>query len=350
MGGTAIIRFYDLVQTPDPARDAARRKDKTLSLPEMGSPTPGSVPADSQEPSGRVEPFYPRAREEVARIVEAATAGQPFEVGALRRAVTDLIESLAREDGLLVQATVRSESHLDLPVHMVNVSILAVKIGQGIGHGEEDLQRLALAACLHDVGMLSVPRPILEKPGVLTPDEFAIVREHPERGYRMLQGLGPEFDWLATVALHEHERQDGSGYPQGLKGDQIHEYAKIVGLADVYESLTHVRSYQKTRVPFEAVREIMTINRHLFLDRTLRGLIQGLSTFPVGSLVCLSTKEIARVVATKPAYPLRPVVEVLTDPHGVRLASPRRVDLTQISVMYITDSATKPEASGSGAV
>jgi HD-GYP domain-containing protein (c-di-GMP phosphodiesterase class II) len=221
---------------------------------------------------------------------------------------------------------------------MVNVAILAIKIGQGIGYAEDDLRRLALAACLHDVGTTKVSRRILEKPGVLAPEELALIRQHPEQGFRMLQVLGPEFEWVATVALHEHERQDGSGYPHGLKGDQIHEYAKIVGLADVYEALTHERPYKKMRVPLDAVKEIVTTNRHMFPPQIMKGMIQGLSTFPVGSLVRLNSREIVRVVATNPAFPMRPVVEIITGPTGERLASPRRVDLAHNSLVYITDS------------
>jgi len=231
---------------------------------------------------------------------------------------------------------------------MVNVAILAVKIGQGIGYGEADLTRLALAACLHDVGTTTVPRHILEKPGALSPEELAIIRQRPEKGFRMLQLLGPEFDWVGVVALQHHERDDGSGYPQGLKGDQIHEYAKVVGLADVYESLTHPRPFQKRRVPLDAVKEIMTTNRHMFPTPILKGLIQGLSTFPVGSLVRLNSRETARVVATNPAFPMRPVVEVLTGPRGERLPSPRRVDLSQNSLVYITDSASDGGSGKSG--
>jgi HD-GYP domain-containing protein (c-di-GMP phosphodiesterase class II) len=253
--------------------------------------------------------------------------------------VTRLVSSLAAGDALLAQALEAGEGHLDLPTHMVNVAILAIKIGQGIGYGEGDLERLALAACLHDVGMVTVPRRILEKPGALAPEELAQVRQHPEQGFQMLQALGPEFQWLATVALQEQEREDGSGYPRGLKGGEIHEYAKIVGLADMYESLTHARPHKKMRVPFDAVKEIMTTERGKFPNLILKGLIQGLSTFPVGSLVRMNSKEVARVVATNPAFPLRPVVEIVTGPTGERPLSTRRVDLAQNSLLYIIESA-----------
>jgi len=323
-----------------------------------GTPT-GSKDAVAASPKGRsgssaplvdVKALYQGTKQAIARLVEALGAGESADLGALQAGIASLVKLLGQhESELLVQVLEGKETHFDLAGHMLNVAILAIKIGQGVGYGEEELQRLALAACLHDVGAVSVPHQLLEKSGDLTPDELAIMRQHPEKGFRMLQTLSPEFNWLALVALHEQEREDGSGYPQGLKGDQISEYAKIIGLADVYESLTHGRVNQKRRVPFDAVKEIVGANRHMFPHRMLKGLIQGLSTFPLGSLVQLNSKEIARVVATNPASPLRPVVEVLTNPQGERLDSTRRVDLAQNSLLYITDAASSDAGTGSEA-
>jgi HD-GYP domain-containing protein (c-di-GMP phosphodiesterase class II) len=307
------------------------------------SPAAPKVAPPAAETSPREEDRYQGARQEVARAVEAAARGRLVALDALEAVAQGLVESLASGDALLARALMGGESHLDLPTHMVNVAILAVKIGQGIGYNPEELRRLALAACLHDVGMITVPRAILEKYGALSQDELALLRHHPERSFQMLQALGPEYRWLATVALQEQEREDGSGYPQGLTGEQIHPYAKIIGLADMYESLTHARPHQQLRVPFEAVKEIMSADRRKFPNQILKGLIQGLSTFPVGSLVRLNSKEIARVVATNPAFPLRPVVEVLTGPTGDPVSTRRRVDLAQNSLMYITDAASAEE-------
>ncbi|HXZ44599.1 MAG TPA: HD-GYP domain-containing protein, partial [archaeon] len=338
----ATVQAFSHPPTSGQLGPSAGRGDATETLHGPEAPTPLTARAN-------VELLYRKARQELAQIVAALSEEEACELGAMQRLVADMIESLEHEDELLIQVLQRRATSLDLPLHMIDVAVLAVKIGQGVGYGEKDLQRLALAACLHDVGLVGIPTHILEKSSALAPDELAILHTHPEKGSRMLRAFGAEFDWLATVASHEHEREDGSGYPLGLKGDQIHEYAKIIGLADVYESMTHARSRQRTRVPFDAVREIMTANRHMFLDRILKGLIQGLSTFPVGTLVRLNSKETARVVATNPAFPLRPVVEILTDPQGERLAPVRRVDLAQNSLLYITDAAPNDVEGDSGA-
>jgi HD-GYP domain-containing protein (c-di-GMP phosphodiesterase class II) len=282
-------------------------------------------------------------KQEVGRILEAAAAGNAFQVTTLQRIVAGVAASVLEGDDLLVQALVGNDGpDYDISRHLVNTTIFAIKIGQGAGCKTEELPWLGLAACLHDVGMVIVPEGILDKAGPLTPEELILVRQHPEKGFRILQKLGAEFEWLANVALQEHEREDGSGYPSGLKGDEIHEYAKIVGLADAYESLTHVRPYRGKRSAFDAVKELITVQRPRFPDRGLRGLIRGLSTFPVGSHVRLNSLEIALIVATNPAFPLRPIIEVVVGPRGERLQPPRRVDLSTNTLLYVTEACLAP--------
>jgi HD-GYP domain-containing protein (c-di-GMP phosphodiesterase class II) len=331
-----------LVRKPDAPSDEEKRETplsfaRMRSLMERSPIPPAGAPAEVAG-TDLSEALYRLAQQEVARILEAASGWKPFEVGTLRRVVLGMVNALAAGDDLLVQALDEGETYLDLPRHMVNVAIFAIKIGQGTDCREDELPKLGLAACLHDLGMVIVPRRILEKPESLSADEIALLRQHPERGFRILEALGPEYDWLAKVALQEHEREDGSGYPWGLKGDAIHEFARIVGIADVYEALTHTRPYQKRRVPYDVVKEIINAERRRFSDRVLKGLIRGLSTFPVGSLVRLNSLEVARIVATNPAFPLRPVVEVIQGPRGDRLPQPRRVDLATNTLLYITDT------------
>ena len=283
-------------------------------------------------------PQYQVAQQEVGRILEAAVQESSFGVGRLQQVAVDLAKSLADGDELLLQALEPAETHLDLPRHMVNTAIFAIKIGQGAGHAPEELPLVGLAACLHDVGMIIVPRQLLEKQGGLTPEELDVVRRHPEKGFRILQALGDEYLWLANVALHEHEREDGSGYPQGLKEGESSKYANLVGLADTYEALTHPRANRAMRGAFDIMKELITTERTRFPALLLKGLICGLSTFPVGSRVRLNSMETARVVATNPASPLRPVVEIIVGSNGQRVQQPRRVDLSTNALLYVVES------------
>ncbi|RPI09321.1 MAG: HD domain-containing protein, partial [Zetaproteobacteria bacterium] len=265
-GGT-ISRPSDLPRNPARGTPSAS-PEASLSIGEVGStqgdgrrPVTGATP----EPVDRLDAVsFALAKRELDRILESAAAGQAFVLDELQGIVGNMAKSVASGDALLVQALSDDRTTYDLSHHMVNTAIFAIKIGQGGGCRAEELPWLGLAACLHDVGMSTVPRPILEKPGPLTADETTLVRRHPESGFRILQRLGSEFEWLANVALQEHEREDGSGYPRGLKGNEIHEYAKIVGLADAYESLTHFRPHRNKRGAFDAVKELITVQRAKF--------------------------------------------------------------------------------------
>lgn len=277
------------------------------------------------------------AIQEVGRLYQAAADGAAVRIAHLQRIMATLATEVLAGDDLLLKALEPGESQLDRARHMVNCAIVAVKIGQGAGTRADELPWLALAGSLHDIGMVIVPARILNKPSALTSEERDLVRMHPDKGFRLLQGLGPEHERLANVVLQHHEREDGSGYPRGLSGDEIHEWAKIIGLADIYEALTHPRPYRpQPRSPLEVTIEIINTERHRFPGHLLKGFIQGLSTFPVGSIVRLNTSELARVAATNPAFPLRPVVEVITDSKGEKIEPPRRVDLSTHSLLYIT--------------
>lgn len=341
-GGLAIVRPSDPFRKSVPDTPHAAR-ETSPAIAAGSAQGPGKPTADLQTPAplGESEAaHYASVKQEVSRILGAVAAGTAFRIESLQPLVADMAVSILKGDTLLVHALTEDDAAYDLPRHMTNTAIFAIKIGQGAGCRAEELPWLGLAACIHDVGMTVVPRRIIDKPGALTADETALVRRHPDEGFRLLQKLGAEFEWLANVALQEHERDDGSGYPRGLRGEEVHEYAKIVGLADAYESLTHSRPYRNRRSAFDAVKELITVQRAKFPDRALKGLIRGLSTFPVGSHVRLNTMEIARIVATNPAFPLRPVIEIVAGTRGERLDPPRRVDLSANTLLYVTEACS----------
>jgi len=139
--------------------------------------------------------------------------------------------------------------------HAVNTCCYAAALGNGVDLGHEDLLDLSLAAFLHDVGKLKVPRAILEKPSSLTPREWAKLRPHPKWSVQLLEGNGLKWSVERTILQH-HERLDGSGYPWGLRGAQIHPLSRMIALADAYDALTSERPYRPRFSPYKALRVI----------------------------------------------------------------------------------------------
>ncbi|MFQ5848663.1 MAG: HD-GYP domain-containing protein [Candidatus Methylomirabilales bacterium] len=278
-----------------------------------------------------------RAVEIVGEILRAVRANAPFSISGAEDAAELLLQNLQAGDALMVHLFSGGGPAADPTREAVHVCIVSVKLGMELGYTGEELRQLGLAALLHDVGMARLPADLVEKEGPLNPVERATLGRHPEEGVQVIRALGPKYSWLAEVIFQIHERVDGSGYPQVLKGAEIHEFAQVVGLAEVYESLVHRRPYRQRLSPLEALKEILHRERSAFRDRVLKALIQALTPYPVGSLVRLNTGEIGRVVAKDTARPLRPVVAVLVQ-SGKRLENPVVVDLSQSPLLNVQDS------------
>jgi putative nucleotidyltransferase with HDIG domain len=167
-----------------------------------------------------------------------------------------LLESRSGRNVLIASLikTLRRQSHETLQ-HTQRVRRLCIELGRAAGLSDSQMDELTLMAALHDIGKIAVPAEILLKTGMLTPKEWKTVAKHPEVGYRIVQS----FNALARIAdavLAHHERWDGSGYPQGLKGGEIPLIARIFAIADAYDVMTQGRPYEPPLPAEHAVREI----------------------------------------------------------------------------------------------
>jgi HD-GYP domain-containing protein (c-di-GMP phosphodiesterase class II) len=139
--------------------------------------------------------------------------------------------------------------------HSERVARASVMIGRRIAMSDERLQTLEYAGTLHDVGKLGVPTTVLQKSGKLTDDEFDAIKLHPTRGHDIVREIR-FLDEALDGIYHHHERMDGRGYPSGLKGDQIPEFARVISVADAFDSMTSTRSYRSARSVEEALLEL----------------------------------------------------------------------------------------------
>ena len=139
--------------------------------------------------------------------------------------------------------------------HIDRIFGYTLLLGRGLGLGEERAQEIACASMLHDIGKLTIPHSILEKPGALTPEEWLVMQRHPMEGVEMLKP-SPTFDLAREIVRWHHERWDGSGYPDGLRGKEIPPSAAIVAVADVYDALTSRRAYKAAWEAGHAIEEL----------------------------------------------------------------------------------------------
>jgi HD-GYP domain-containing protein (c-di-GMP phosphodiesterase class II) len=303
---------------------------------------------------GEVDSIY----REMQQFVETFLASVAGDGIADLRPARDLIGSVIGKDGAL-DALYRkaiysgaAPEEWDLTsavvVHSANVAVYALMLGKGLGYDIPRLQGLGLAALVHDVGMVSLPPEIFAKEHLDETDRSGL-RQHPLKGRDYLLRLGEEDRWLAEVVAQEHEREDGSGYPNSLRGKEIREQAKIIGLVDTYAGLTRSRPNRRGLPPFEAVKQITQTDRAKFHPTILRAMLHELSAFPVGSLVRLNSGTVGQVVETLEAYPLRPLIRPLYDAaqrpiEGNRTLALRDNPILHISGVVYPEDLQPPEA------
>jgi len=197
--------------------------------------------------------------------------------------------------------------------HSINVSILAVLLGKHLGLDKPTLLKLGLAGMYHDVGKARIPESILNKPGKLTPAEFQAMKAHPLEGYNVMKGqadLDPEI--LRAVVEH-HERHDGSGYPRGVRGEDISRFSRIISVVDVYDALTSRRVYKGAMAPAKALGMMYQWRDKDFPHNAIENFIRCVGVFPVGSFVRLSGGEFGIVASTNPVRPTKPEIKVVLD-------------------------------------
>jgi HD-GYP domain-containing protein (c-di-GMP phosphodiesterase class II) len=201
----------------------------------------------------------------LSKLDNEVRSGQNANLLASKRPLYDLVDEIVCNNKNLVGITdVRLRKDY-IYGHSVNVSIIAVKIGILMGYNQLKLADLAVGALFHDLGMTKIPLEILDKTSGLTDDEVKLIHAHPEEGYNILkqnQGISAS---SAHVAYQHHERYNGTGYPRGMAGDAIHEFARIAAVADVYDSMTTERLYRHAKEPVETMNFIRA-NRGIEFD------------------------------------------------------------------------------------
>lgn len=222
--------------------------------------------------------------------------------------------------------------------HSLNVMIYSVQIGIHKGYGEKDLENLGLGALLHDVGKLLVPLEVLNKETKLSDEEFSMIKEHAELGFGMLRKNYEIPLIVSHCAYQHHEHIDGRGYPRGLVGDKIHEYARIMAIADVFDAVTSDRKYRKAMLPHEGMELIYSGAGSQF-DIDLVDIFKRCTIiYPLGMGVVLSNGYRGVVVRNDPRYTGRPVVRLLKDKDGKDIGENYEIDMTKDLNIVIVDS------------
>jgi HD-GYP domain-containing protein (c-di-GMP phosphodiesterase class II) len=280
-----------------------------------------------EDESGRAADAFQRVSTLLDSVVSDIRAGSNLRLESIEPVVSDMVDSMVRNPDAMMWVAKMRERDLSLYGHGLSVAVSLVSFGRHLGYPKEQLSHLGMVGLLLDVGKIKIPKEVLEKHTRLTPEEFALVREHVALGLAVLAetpNLHP--DVVEAIAQH-HERIDGSGYPAGLSGERIGTFGKMAAIADTFAAMTRERPYAGAVSPHEALQKLSNWGGSQFQIEMVEQFIQSIGVFPVGSLVELSNDEVAIVVTHNKFKRLRPKVLVVTDGSKQLLPQPHMFDL-----------------------
>ncbi|NIP14883.1 MAG: DUF3391 domain-containing protein [Pseudomonadales bacterium] len=271
-------------------------------------------------------------------VVERLLATGRLEADQIEAAVTPLVSSVLRnKDAVAALLRIRSLDDYTYS-HSISNAVWAAVLGRHLGFNADQINTLSLGCALVDIGKVTLPKILLSKPDPLTEEEEAAFRRHVEAGVEMIQQSTLNDRKILMMVSTHHERLDGSGYPQGLSGDDIPTFGQIAGIIDTYDAMITERRYAPAMSSYEAVYQLQTYAGIKFQEELVEQLTQAIGVFPTGTLVELNTGEVGVVIAQNLERRLRPKVNLILNEEK----RPRRLPIiTDLNAMD-TDPTSPP--------
>ncbi len=323
------MRYTDILRNSDTAPDP-EPKGRAVPFADAGGIQPEPPPGTNRGLTERLFPVLSRTAGEVA---DAIQQGRPIPLDAVRKAIAACVREIGNSEARITPLAPPC-NHAYYVRNLTLNALCSLQLGRGLGFPKEKMEDLGLAAILHDVGIFRVPAEVLLASRALSASERDLVERHPVLGSEMLKPFEKDFPWLPLIPLQEHEREKGLGYPKQINASETHEYARIVGMVDVYEAILNTRPYRPARLPDQALREIIMLQDANGYPRDLvRVLIQEFTLFPIGARVRLSSGETAAVGQVHPLSPFSPTVEIL---EGTRKGT--TLDLSHDPLIFVQEA------------
>lgn len=253
----------------------------------------------------------------------------------MKKTVYDIINSIIDSDGV-VGNIVDLKNHDEYTFrHSVNVTVISIVLGKALGFGRDKLMNLGMSALFHDVGKTKVPLEILNKPGRLTPEEFDEIKKHSRYGCDFVKAHLYLPAIVHVSVLEHHEKYNGEGYPDGISGNTITKFARIIAVADVYDAVTSKRPYSEPMEPADAYDLIVSSSSTHFDPDIVRVFSRTIAPYPVGSVVTLSDGRMGIVTENYEGLITRPLIKIL--PAFAESGEPSYADLkNDLSLINIT--------------
>lgn len=277
----------------------------------------------------RARKIQSQASRVIHTVMHDARLGQALDMTEVEPLVEDITNSISRNQSALL-SLVRLKTHDDYTfLHSVAVCALMVTFCKALKLDAALTREAGLGALLHDTGKMRVPDAILNKPGRFTDAEFEVMKRHPRDGYDILRSTPGLGEIPLDIALHHHERMDGTGYPDRLPGDQISLVARMAAIVDVYDAITSDRCYHSGIPPAEALKKMWEWSKYDFDQTLMRAFISTIGIYPVGTMVRLESGRLAVVTELHMSEILKPTVRVFFSTRSNVHITPQLIDLSR---------------------
>ncbi|MEZ9517221.1 HD-GYP domain-containing protein [Vibrio splendidus] len=278
------------------------------------------------------------------RSVMTKIRNRPLDaVGEVKALVDDIVETLVSDDNVTLHLMNAKADFEDIYFHTLNVSVVALMIGKAKGYNTQQLKDLSFAALFHDIGKIKIPVAILRKQSALTAPEENYLKLHTKYGADIVSGIDDFPESAKKVITQHHEMNDGSGYPEGLKEQDIDELAKIVAVANAFDNLCHGKAQSQQKIPYLALSHLYKNCKHLYSQDNLSLLVKFMGVYPPGTVVQLSNESIGIVISVNAKHMLYPNV-LIYDPSVPRTQAPI-IDLftKEIKIVNAVNPSKLPE-------
>ena len=319
----------------DPSKGLDVEADPVPPVSAQTSPQPASPPPPARDtaptPSAveyaRARQICSKAKQVVAAIFQEARMGHAVDTELAQALVQDITDSVLRNPDAMVSLARLKTADDYTYMHSVAVCALMVALAGQLELDEAQTRSIGLAGLLHDMGKAVMPIDVLNKPSKLTDAEYATIQAHPKEGYRILMDCLAADPIALDVVLHHHEKMDGTGYPDGLKGEAISLSARMGAICDVYDAVTSTRPYNKGWDPSLALQRMAEWTKGHLDPRIFQAFVKRMGIYPVGALVRLSSGRIGVVTEQSPGSLLKPVVKVFFSTKSDMRIKPELVNL-----------------------
>ncbi|RKT58617.1 putative nucleotidyltransferase with HDIG domain [Azonexus fungiphilus] len=310
----------------DATTDGAMHYATAETIPATSAPPPVEKTRFDDELK-RASRIVAKGREAVVSMFQEARMGKAVDAEAAAPLVEEIASSVLRNPGALVSLARLKTADDYTFLHSVAVCALMIALARQLGLDEKQTREAGMAGLLHDLGKALMPGEVLNKPGKLTDEEFAIIKTHPSEGHKLLAGKDIS-EIIRDVCLHHHEKVDGSGYPDGLDGNSMSLFAKMGAVCDVYDAITSNRPYKAGWDPAESIKRMAEWKGH-FDPLVFQAFVKSLGIYPVGSLVRLESGKLGVVVEQGEQSLLKPKLRIFFSTRAQAYFKPETIDLAR---------------------